>query len=274
MGMEKHRAIPKGYMTVGELAKQMNVTVRTLHHYDKTGLLSPSSESEGGFRLYNAKDMVKLNQILAMKHLGFSLDDIKNRLTNLDTPADVADALAEHAASIREKMDTLSASLEAIEALRAEVMQMQSVDFGKYADIIVSLQMKNEHYWVIKHLDDQFLDHIQDRFADAGHDMGIVDTFSRLQDEAIRLQAEGVPPDSEEGLAFAHEFWDMITTFTGGDMTLLPKMLALDESIDTMDGWDAAWKEKYEKARNFIEPATEAYLVATFGRNPFEEEQS
>ena len=49
--MSKNRAIPKGYMTVGELAKKMGTTVRTLQYYDKEGLLSPSSESEGGRRL-------------------------------------------------------------------------------------------------------------------------------------------------------------------------------------------------------------------------------
>ena len=40
--MEKQRAVPKGFMTVGEVAKKMNVTVRTLQHYDREGLLSPS----------------------------------------------------------------------------------------------------------------------------------------------------------------------------------------------------------------------------------------
>lgn len=41
--MEKYRAIPKGYMTIGEVAKKMNVTVRALQYYDREGLLSPSS---------------------------------------------------------------------------------------------------------------------------------------------------------------------------------------------------------------------------------------
>ena len=41
--MAKHRAIPKGYMTVGEVAKKIGVTVRTLQYYDKEGLLSPSA---------------------------------------------------------------------------------------------------------------------------------------------------------------------------------------------------------------------------------------
>ena len=53
--MEKYRAIPQGYMTVGEVAKKMEVTVRTLQHYDKEGLLSPSALSDGGRRLYTDK---------------------------------------------------------------------------------------------------------------------------------------------------------------------------------------------------------------------------
>ena len=82
--MEKYRAIPQGYMTVGEVAKKMDVTVRTLQHYDKEGLLSPSAMSEGGRRLYTDKDIVKLHQILSLKHLGFTLDDIRDKLIPLD----------------------------------------------------------------------------------------------------------------------------------------------------------------------------------------------
>ena len=75
--MAEHRAIPEGYMTVGEIAKKMGVTVRTLQYYDKEGLLSPSAESEGGRRLYTDKDLVTLHQIVSLKSLGFSLEDIR-----------------------------------------------------------------------------------------------------------------------------------------------------------------------------------------------------
>ena len=141
--MSKNRAIPKGYMTVGDLAKKMGTTVRTLQYYDKEGLLSPSSESEGGRRLYSDKDMVKLHQILTLKSLGFSLDDIKNRLISLENPEAIAGVLTEQAAAIREKINSLSEALTAVEALKEEILQMQSVDFKKYADIIINLQMKN-----------------------------------------------------------------------------------------------------------------------------------
>ena len=134
--MGQHKAIPQGYMTVGEVAKKMNVTVRTLQHYDKEGLLSPSSISEGGRRLYTDQDIVKLHQILSLKHLGFSLNDIKNKISSLDTPAAIANALTEQAAVIRQKIENLSESLRALELLREEVLYMQTVDFKKYADII------------------------------------------------------------------------------------------------------------------------------------------
>lgn len=104
--MAKYRAIPQGFMTVGEVAKKMGVTVRTLQYYDKEGLLSPSAESEGGRRLYTDKDLVTLHQIISLKSLGFSLDDIKGRLISLETPADIANALTEQADDIRQKNRT------------------------------------------------------------------------------------------------------------------------------------------------------------------------
>lgn len=107
----------------------MGVTVRALQYYDRQGLLSPSAESAGGRRLYADKDLIRLHQILSLKHLGFSLDDIKNRLSSLNTPADVAQALSEQAAAVQEKIEVLSESLREIEALKAEVLQMQSVNF-------------------------------------------------------------------------------------------------------------------------------------------------
>ena len=71
--MEKKQTSPIEFMTVGELAKKMGTTVRTLQYYDKEGLLSPAAVSEGGRRLYTHKDMIRLHQIQALKSLGFSL---------------------------------------------------------------------------------------------------------------------------------------------------------------------------------------------------------
>ncbi|MBD5151119.1 MAG: MerR family transcriptional regulator [Oscillibacter sp.] len=264
--MEKYRAIPQGYMTVGEVAKKMDVTVRTLQHYDKEGLLSPSAVSEGGRRLYTDKDILKLHQILSLKHLGFSLNDIRERLIPLDAPGDVAQILSEQAAVIRKKIADLTESLSEIEALRTEVLEMQAVDFKKYADIIVNLEMKNDFYWLIKHFDSETLDHIRSRF-DRESGMAFLQRFLHLQDEAIRLQADGVLAESQRGIEFAKAYWDLILEFTDGDAAMLPKLMQMGEN----DELNQEWKQKQDEANIFIEPALGAYF-SNLGIDPFQEE--
>jgi len=251
--MEKYRAIPDGYMRIGEIARKAGVTVRTLQYYDKEGLLSPSAESEGGFRLYTDKDMVKLMQILLMKELGFSLSEIKKRLVSLDTPADVLDVLTEHAAGIRRKIDTLSESLEAIEALKEEVAQMEVVDFKKYAAILVSLQMKNEYYWIVKHLDDDTLNHLGAHLSREKAEE-LMKTFNRLRDEAVEFQQTGVTPESERGQIFAKELWETMMELTDGDMGL---MLRFNEQVQKVSG---VWGEKLIAANSYMQLALESYF--------------
>lgn len=266
LNVDRHRAIPQGYMTAGAAAKKMGVTVRTLQHYDREGLLPPSAISEGGRRLYTDKDIIRLHQILSLKHLGFSLDDIRDRLIPLDTPADVAQVLSEQAAAVREKIADLTGSLSRIEALKAEVLEMQSVDFKKYADIIVNLEMKNSFYWLIKHFDSETLDHIRSRF-DKESGVAFMRRFQRLQDEAIQLQADGIPAGGQRGQQFAKEYWALIMEFTGGDTGMLPKLMQMGQG----DQFGQEWTQKQAKANAFIEPALVAYF-ANEGIDPFQEE--
>ena len=112
--MTIYRVIPEGVMTVGQLAKKIGITIRTLQYYDNAVLAFPSVESEGGRRLYTDKDLVKLHQILSLKSLGFSLKDIKGGLISLKTPDDVAKALTEQADVLRKKIEQLKDSLVAI----------------------------------------------------------------------------------------------------------------------------------------------------------------
>lgn len=62
--------------TVGETARIARISVRTLHHYDEMGLLVPSHRSPAGYRLYSEDDLVRLQQILLYRDLGFTLDEI------------------------------------------------------------------------------------------------------------------------------------------------------------------------------------------------------
>lgn len=62
--------------TVGQVARLAGVSARTLHHYDRIGLLSPSQRSRAGYRLYGDDDLVTLQQVLFFRELGFRLRDI------------------------------------------------------------------------------------------------------------------------------------------------------------------------------------------------------
>lgn len=266
--MTKYRAIPEGFMTVGEVAKKMGVTVRTLQYYDKEGLLSPSAESEGGRRLYTDKDLVTLHQIMALKSLDFCLEDIKEQMISLETPTDVANALTEQANDIRQKIEQLNASLMAIEQLKTEVLQMQTVNFKKYADIIVNLKMKNDSYYLIKRFDDDTLDHIRSKF-DKESGLDFMDRFNCLSDKIIQLQKENVPPESEKCQQVINEYWGLITEFTNGDMSMLSKLMEFG-NIDTATN---AWEERQKIVNNYLGPALQVYFTR-LGINPFEEVES
>ena len=62
--------------SVGQLAALAGVTIRTLHHYDEVGLLSPSGRSAAGYRIYEESDLERLQQILLYRGFGFTLQEI------------------------------------------------------------------------------------------------------------------------------------------------------------------------------------------------------
>lgn len=263
--MAKYRAIPEGFMTVGELAKKMGVTIRTLQYYDKEGLLSPSAESEGGRRLYTDKDIVLLHQILSLKSLGFSLKDIKSHLISLKTPDDVAKALTEQADVLRKNIEQLKDSLIAIEQLKVEVLQIQTVNFKKYADIIVNLQMKNDSYSLIKRFDDDTLDQIRSRF-DKKSGQDFMDRLNHLSDQIVELQKENVPVESEQSQQVVQEYWSLIMEFTNGDMSMLPKLM----EVGNIGIATNAWEEKQKIVNDYLGPAFQVYF-SRLGTNPLEE---
>ena len=125
--------------------------------------------------------------------------------------------------------------------------------------------MKNDYYWLIKHFDDQTLDHIRSHF-DKDSGKAFMDTFVQLQDEAIRLQNAGIPIDSDEAQRFAKAYWNMITEFTGGDMSMLSKLMELGQ----FEGTDPQWQEKQSLANVYVGRVLEVYF-SRMGVDPFEE---
>ncbi|WP_295125323.1 MerR family transcriptional regulator [uncultured Chitinophaga sp.] len=99
--------------SVKKLAKLAGVSVRTLHLYDKMGLLKPSVRTEARYRLYGEKELLRLQQILFYRELDFPLKDI---CTVLDDPAfDIVQALEGHKTALaakKERINTLIGTID------------------------------------------------------------------------------------------------------------------------------------------------------------------
>ena len=245
--------------TVGQLARKMGVTVRTLQYYDREGLLKPSAFSTGGRRRYSDKDVVRLHQILSFKYLGFSLEQIKERILPLDSPAEVAAALEGQSKAIKEQIDQLQQVRAALNALHEEVLGLKEVDFKKYAEIIELIRMDNPNYWVWKSLDTSLTDHVQNRFGnDPERGEKMFATYRQLLDEAVTLKQAGESPGSEKSEALAARWWGMIEEFTGGDFTLLSKLMEFNEN---KTGWDKDFLQKQQLVDRYLGAILEHYFT-------------
>jgi DNA-binding transcriptional MerR regulator len=106
-------AIINDHYTVKQLARLAGVSVRTLHYYDQAGLLVPSVRTEANYRLYGEKELLRLQQILFYKELGFSIQQIGDVLNDPDF--DVLRSLEEHKVTMLQKQEQLSVLLTTID---------------------------------------------------------------------------------------------------------------------------------------------------------------
>jgi DNA-binding transcriptional MerR regulator len=111
-----------GY-TVGRVAYLSGVTIRTLHHYDEIGLLSPGGRSAAGYRVYEDRDLARLQRILFYRELGFTLDEIS---TIVDDPhTDTLGHLRRQRRLLNERIEHLGTMVDAIDyEMRAMIMEI------------------------------------------------------------------------------------------------------------------------------------------------------
>ncbi|MER7755392.1 MerR family transcriptional regulator [Kitasatospora sp. NPDC097643] len=127
--------------SVGQVSGFAGVTVRTLHHYDRSGLLSPSERSPAGYRLYNSADLARLQQILFYRELGFPLDEIATILA--DPRANALDHLKARRQALTEQITRLQKLVEvaeqAIEVHTTGVELTPEERFEVFGDVVFDL---------------------------------------------------------------------------------------------------------------------------------------
>jgi DNA-binding transcriptional MerR regulator len=99
--------------TVGEVARLAGITVRTLHHYDRIGLVCPSGRTPSGYRVYDAADLDRLRQVLVYRQLGFALEEIRALVD--DPGVDTVGHLSRQRELLVERGERLAAMVAAID---------------------------------------------------------------------------------------------------------------------------------------------------------------
>ncbi len=118
-----------GALKVGELARRTGLTVRTLHHYDAIGLLRPSARTASGHRLYTPDDVVRLQQVLSLREIGFSLEEIREYLaTRKTSPQEIirlqVERLRERIAAATRLVDRLESLAQRLDGSSATVDEL------------------------------------------------------------------------------------------------------------------------------------------------------
>ncbi|MGW0534108.1 MerR family transcriptional regulator [Streptomyces sp. NPDC003032] len=194
--------------TVGQVSGFAGVTVRTLHHYDRAGLLTPGERSPGGYRLYSDADLARLQQILFYRELGFALDEIAEILA--DPQANALDQLKARRRALREQIGKLERLVEvaerAMEVQRTGVSLSPQERFEVFGEIAFDLSYATEAE--LKWQDSPgYRAAMKSAAAHSKEDWArLMDEAARWRDELLAAFDAGEPAGSEAatGLAEAH----------------------------------------------------------------------
>lgn len=193
-------------MNVGEVAALAGVTVRTLHHYDRIGLVRPSHRTAAGYRDYTASDLDRLHQVLVYRELGFPLEEVASLLDDPD--ADPAEHLRRQHRLLRDRLGRTQAMVAAVEKeMEARSMGISLTPEEKFElfgeDYSEDYEREAEERWG----ETEPWAQSRRRTAAYGKQDGV-----RIKAEAEEVQRRfaeamraGLPADSEQAMAVAEE---------------------------------------------------------------------
>lgn len=223
---------------IGELARRTGLTVRTLHHYDEIGLLSPAERSDGGHRVYDEADVQRLYRIVSLRSLGFPLDAIALALDSqaFDPKAAVDDHLRRLEAQIAQEQQLL-------DKLR---MLRQRLDADDFLTTIEEITMRERYYTP------EQLDQLEQRRQALGED-AIKDVEREWGEIFATLKQEmdkGTDPADPRLRPIGERSRELLDMFTGGDPGIQAGLKRMYET------------EGPEKAsRGMADPAVFEYLA-------------
>ncbi|KQY07633.1 transcriptional regulator [Mycobacterium sp. Root135] len=190
-------------LTVGEVARRFGITVRTLHHYDDIGLLTPSRRSASGYRVYTSADLTRLSQVIVYRRLELSLEEIASLLED----GNEVSHLLRQRERVTSRLDEMTALVEAIDHALEKAMNntpMTDDDMRElFGDSFDDYQAEAEQKWGET---DEWKES-QRRTKSYGKQEWIQiksegEAVEKALSDAFRV---GLPADSEEAMAAAEQ---------------------------------------------------------------------
>lgn len=126
----------EGFYSSGEFAKKAHVTKKTIRYYDEHNILKPSFVTESGARFYSDEDFARLQQILFLKYLGFSLADIKEMTVRNSDKHFFSESLHMQLGLIEEKIEQMQLIKTALVDASKAVKQEKNVDWSKMMQLV------------------------------------------------------------------------------------------------------------------------------------------
>ena len=126
----------EGYYSTGEFMKQANITKKTVRYYDEKDILKPSLVTDSGARYYTEKDLAKLQQILLLKYLGFSLSDIKEMQVDDADKHFIINSLNIQQKLVEDRIEQLQLVARTIQEATEDLQADREVDWTKLFELI------------------------------------------------------------------------------------------------------------------------------------------
>jgi DNA-binding transcriptional MerR regulator len=232
-----------------EFAKIAGVTVRTLHHYDRIGLLKPSGYTNTGYRLYRKHDLVRLQQIVTLKFIGFSLSEIKRLLNS--SSFDLRLALNQQRDILAEKRRQLDQAVRAIEKAHALLETESEPDWQAFKRIIEVINMQNNMDWTKKYYSEEAQQKIAERAQSIPHEVieKAQNDWAVLIAEVEQAVVEGVSPTSERAAGLAMRWRELIRGFTGGSTEI---QAGLNKMYSDQSNWPKDFPKPYSDAAGVL----------------------
>jgi MerR family transcriptional regulator, thiopeptide resistance regulator len=201
-------------MKIGELARRTGVSVRTLHHYDQIGLVSPSCRSESGHRLYGDGDILLLQEVISLRSLGLPLERIGEFLRSRSgSPLQV---LEMHLEKLQAEARERQKLIDNIGRLAGALRTGQNPTVDELLDLIEATTMFEKYYSA------EELETLQERSMLLGEDkIRQVENEWQVLIEAVRGEmARGSDPASPAVQSLARRWQLLLQLFTGGNAAI------------------------------------------------------